>query len=86
MSMLTGEARSANVIAVGETDVIVLDHDTFAPAIENNPDLAERISHVLAERQRKLREVFGNAASDPAVDKSRTEQELLERIKRFFSL
>ncbi len=86
MSMLTGEARSANVIAVGETDVIVLDHDTFAPAIENNPELAERISKVLAERQVKLQEVFGSSQSEHPPDTKRAEQELLERIKRFFSL
>ncbi len=86
MSMLTGEARSANVIAVGETNVIVLDHDTFAPAIEKNPELAERISRVLAERQRTLREVFGNANSEQPHDASQVQAELLERIKRFFSL
>ena len=82
--MLTGEARSANVVAAGETDVIVLDRDIFAPTIENSPEIAERISRVLAERQRKLKEVFGSPHSEhPSAG---NEKELLDRIKRFFSL
>lgn len=86
MSLLTGEARTANVVAVGETDVIALGHDSIAPLLEDNPALAERISQVLAERQRRLHEVFGERGSHHPGEPPGEQAELLERIKRFFSL
>jgi small-conductance mechanosensitive channel/CRP-like cAMP-binding protein len=84
MSLLTGEARVANVVATEETEVLVLTRETFAPIIESNPTLADRISRVLAERRKRLHEAAGTSASPVAPT---TEQaELLKRIRRFFSL
>lgn len=86
MSLLTGEKRAADVVAAQETEVIVVDRETLAPIIERNSELAERISQVLAERQRRLREVLG-ASLAPSPAPSREEhEELLKRIRRFFSL
>ncbi len=84
MSLLTGEARVANVVATEETEVLVLTRETFAPIIEANPTLADRISGVLTERRKRLHEAAGASAA-PTVPT--TEQaELLKRIRRFFSL
>lgn len=84
MSLLTGEARVANVVATEETEVLVLTRETFAPIIESNPTLADRISRVLSERRKRLSEAAGISAAPAA---PATEQaELLKRIRRFFSL
>lgn len=83
MSMLTGEARAASVVAVEETEVLVLERDRFAPILESNPTLAERISQVLTERRNSLRQAQGTSVPSPAnVDQA----EILTRIRRFFSL
>jgi CRP-like cAMP-binding protein len=85
MSMLTGEARAASVIATTETEVLVLERDRFAPILEENPALAERISQVLTDRRKRLREALGTS---PAAGPSNPaeQDELLKRIRRFFSL
>jgi small-conductance mechanosensitive channel/CRP-like cAMP-binding protein len=84
MSLLTGEARVANVVATEETEVLVLTRETFAPIIEANPTLADRISRVLTERRKRLNEAAGASAA-PAVPAAE-QAELLKRIRRFFSL
>lgn len=83
MSMLTGEARAASVIAVEETEVLVLERERFAPLLESNPKLAERISQVLTTRRNSLREAQGNSLPSPTIV---DQDELLTRIRRFFSL
>ena len=86
MSMLTGEARAANVVATEETEVLALSREMFAPVIEANPDLADRISLVLAERQESLREVHGQSLNAPAAPAGAGQDELLKKIRRFFSI
>jgi CRP-like cAMP-binding protein len=83
MSMLTGEARAASVIATEETEVLVLERERFAPILESNPQLAERISQVLTSRRNSLREARGNSFPAPT---NAEQDELLTRIRRFFSL
>lgn len=85
MSMLTGEARSASVVANTETEVLVVPRDRFAPLLEAKPDLAERISLVLMERQTRLREAVGTSRAPNAANPVE-QDELLKRIRRFFSL
>lgn len=83
MSMLTGETRAASVIAIEETEVLVLERERFAPLLESNPNLAERISQVLTARRNTLRQAQGNSLPSPT---SVDPDELLTRIRRFFSL
>ena len=78
-------ARAADAVAEVETQVLVLDHASFAPVIESHPELAERISSVLAERKQRLEQLQGNATQTPAIQQ-RDQDEFLSRIKRFFSL
>lgn len=85
MSLLTGEQRTANVVAATETRVVVLDRETVSPLLAANPQLAELISRVLAERQHRLLELRGSLKPS-AVEQERKEEELLNRIKRFFHL
>lgn len=84
MSMLTGEARAASVIAVEETEVLVLERERFAPILESSPSLAERISQVLTDRRDRLREAHGTSLQPGRG--SAEHDELLTRIRRFFSL
>jgi len=81
MALFTGEPRTANVVALEETEVLEIGHAAMKPLFESNPDLAESISYIIAERRVGLaarQEEIPGAASEPAG--------LLNSIKRFFGL
>jgi predicted acylesterase/phospholipase RssA/CRP-like cAMP-binding protein len=50
MSMLTGEPRTASVVASVPTDVLEFDRDTFTAAIGRHPELLENLTRILSER------------------------------------
>jgi small-conductance mechanosensitive channel/CRP-like cAMP-binding protein len=87
MSLLTGEPRSATLVALCETKVWEVGRDVMEPILRENPALAERLGRVMARRQ----------LANTMLIKSLTEQERLEaenswpdamlgRIRSFFSL
>ncbi|HSC86273.1 MAG TPA: mechanosensitive ion channel family protein [Polyangiaceae bacterium] len=82
MSLMTGEPRSADVIACEETEVLVLDRAALEPVFARHPELAEHVSGVLAERQHRLAEA--RLAERPR-HSHHEELELLSRIRRFFT-
>jgi len=51
MSLLTGEKRRATVIAASEVHLVELSKEHFEPVIRANPDLLERLSAILAQRE-----------------------------------
>lgn len=86
MSLMTGEERRATVRALEETELLALDRACLQPVLESQPELAQKISEVLAERRRNL---DANAVMDAAksyADQSRESLLILDRIKKFFSL
>src|SRR5215510_9824443 len=82
MALFTGEPRTANVVAVEETEVFEIGHAAMKHLFETNPDLAESISWTIAERRAGLQ-----ATSQQAVEAAEAESAgLLSSIKRFFGL
>ena len=82
MALFTGEPRTANVVAVEETEVLEIGHDAMKHILETNPNLAESISWTIAERQAAL-----TAGSQEANQNSIKESAgVLASIKRFFGL
>jgi small-conductance mechanosensitive channel/CRP-like cAMP-binding protein len=82
MALFTGEPRTANVVALEETEVLEIGHDAMKHLFETNPDLAESISWTIAERRAGL-----EASSQQAVAVAQAESAgLLTSIKRFFGL
>jgi small-conductance mechanosensitive channel/CRP-like cAMP-binding protein len=81
MALFTGEPRTANVVAMEETEVLEIGHDAMKYLFETNPSLAESISWTIAQRQAGL--AAGREEAAP-----RTEQSagLLSSIRRFFGL
>src|SRR5947209_9592426 len=82
MGLFTGEPRTANVIAVDETEVLEIGHEAMRNLFETNPSLAESISWTIGERR------AGLAASPQAASQVSTAESagLLSSIKRFFGL
>jgi len=50
MALLTGEPRSADVIAVHETTTVSLDRSTLQPLLEGYPNLARFLTEILGRR------------------------------------
>jgi small-conductance mechanosensitive channel/CRP-like cAMP-binding protein len=82
MALFTGEPRTANVVALEETEVLEIGHGAMKHLFETNPDLAEAISWTIAERRAGL-----EASSQQAEAVAKAESAgLLNSIRRFFGL
>jgi len=82
MALFTGEPRTANVVALEETEVLEIGHAAMKHIFETNPSLAESISWTIAERQADL--AAGSLqASQSSIQESAG---VLASIKRFFGL
>ena len=81
MSLLTGEPRSASVVADVETEVLQIKKEDLKPILENNPSLVQSIIELIEERRRLLTAQAETADETPASRKS-----MMGSIKRFFGL
>lgn len=82
MGLFTGEPRTADVVALDETEVLEIRHDSMQQLFETNPSLAESISWTIAERRAAL-DASQREASQVSIQESAG---LLASIKRFFGL
>lgn len=82
MSLMTGEERTADVIAMTETAVLVISRDLLAPVIEAHPEVTEHVSRILTERQHALSELPEQEEEDRK--SSHDQFEVLRRIRKFF--
>jgi small-conductance mechanosensitive channel/CRP-like cAMP-binding protein len=81
MALFTGEPRTANVLAVEETEVLEIGHAAMKQVFDANPDLVESLSFIMAERRQGLA-----SATDSPATHSDTSKGMLSAIKRFFGL
>ena len=84
MSLLTGEPRSASVVALGEVQVVVVEKDAFSTLLHDDGHLARALSEALEERSRSQARAEAPAAG--AVGPQAITDGLLDRIQRFFGL
>lgn len=87
MGLLTGEPRSATVVAAGETRCYRLDRESFAGILSSRPEIAGSLALILAKRRMELAAVKEKLDVDAAARGLKTEQQdLLSKIKEFFKL
>lgn len=87
MSLLTGEKRSATIIAEEDTTVLALSKSIFAEILESNAKIAEELSRVLERRQRENLEKMMKTKELSQEKLQETSQEtILKKIKGFFGL
>lgn len=86
MSLMTGEKRAATVRALRETQLLVVGHDAFESVLEAHPELAERMSVMLAERQLELdeRQAVMTAKNKEAL--AERSSQILSKIRAFFDI
>ncbi len=86
MSLLTGERRSATVVALSDVECFRLDKEIFKGVIQRRPDLAEHVAKVLARRKVELVAVREGLDLEASARRNRTEADLLNKIRTFFSI
>jgi CRP-like cAMP-binding protein len=88
MSLLAGDRRNATVRALEDTRVVVIDKDSFAGIMQENPEVAVEMAAIYYRRTDELREMTERVAmtDDKAGDAEAGERVLLRRIQRFFGL
>ncbi len=81
MALFTGEPRTANVVALVETEVLEICHAAMKQVFDTNPDLVESLSFIMSERRQGL-------ASTIDSETTTTDQSagILSAIKRFFGM
>ena len=87
MGLMTGEPRTATVVA--ETDVLCyrLDKEAFNDILRRRPEIAEDISHILARRRVELEAVREGLNEEAKRQRLQHAQgDLLKRIRSFFTL
>lgn len=81
MALFTGEPRTANIIALEETEVLEIGFAAMKRIFDNNPDLVESLSFIISERRQGL-----EAHADASATSSNSSAGILSSIKRFFGL
>jgi small-conductance mechanosensitive channel/CRP-like cAMP-binding protein len=83
MSLLTGEPRSATVVAAEDALLFELDRPTFGQLFDEQPALAGLLSEALAERRGQLRAVAEANGPRSQVPEAR---HILDRLRSIFGL
>jgi CRP-like cAMP-binding protein/small-conductance mechanosensitive channel len=87
MSLMTGEPRSADVVAVGDVDCFRLGKETFETVLLARPEIAIELSDKLAARRVEL--IAAREGLDPTSKREREASErarILGGIRAFFAL
>jgi small-conductance mechanosensitive channel/CRP-like cAMP-binding protein len=87
MSLMTGEARRATVVALGDVEAVRVDKDSFREVLARSPHVLDEIGRVLAARQAALDADAAAAsagAAGPGLDQR--SHALISRIRGFFRL
>ncbi|MGI8788359.1 MAG: cyclic nucleotide-binding domain-containing protein [Pyrinomonadaceae bacterium] len=82
MGLLTGQPRTATVIAEEETEVLEINNLCLKPILEENPELVESLGKIIEERRAALDKLEAETKSRATVDKI----SVFDSIKKFFGL
>lgn len=85
MGMLTGEPRSATVVAVTDAIVLQISKSDFSGLLEERPEIAQQIAQVMAERREGLIAKGKMKPGGAVLSKESFADHMLKRIKSFFS-
>ena len=84
MSVLTGDPRTATVVARTEVEAIEISKSAFAELIGKNPTVVARLGDLLARRQLANQQQAATAAAAAPIEQLRGT--LMHKIRRFFEL
>lgn len=82
MSMLTGEPRSATVVAKEETQVLQIGKFCLKPILDNNPKLIDALTKIIEER----RAMLSKPEHTEVIKSKESDKTVLKSIRKFFGL
>jgi len=88
MSLLTGDPRTATIVAQMDCDVLEIDKVSFGEIVAENPALLDRLSEVLTARRLEMDGVLASKNEVKQIESLQQEYSanLLKRIYSFFEL
>jgi small-conductance mechanosensitive channel/CRP-like cAMP-binding protein len=87
ISLLTGEPRTATVIAESDCEVVKIEKSAMRTLLLQQPRLAETLSETLAERRSVSEaEITAFRTSQPVAPNVATKESFLARLRQFFEL
>jgi small-conductance mechanosensitive channel/CRP-like cAMP-binding protein len=88
MSLLTGERRSATVIAQTDCEVVEIGKAVLARSLKEHPELLAQLSDLLAQRQMETEGILAaeKKGSPAATQHTEYAASFLDRLRRFFEL
>jgi small-conductance mechanosensitive channel/CRP-like cAMP-binding protein len=85
MGLMTGEPRSATVVALTHVDTYHLDKEAFRQLLQSRPELADSIAEVLAKRRVELDQAKESLDQASKLKRQHdAKNHLLERIRAYF--
>jgi small-conductance mechanosensitive channel/CRP-like cAMP-binding protein len=88
MSLLTGEYRTATVVAQGDCDVLEIGKAAFSGLLQSNGELSKKLSEMLAQRRLETEGVLATTAERKTIltKKQEYSAKFLARLNSFFEL
>lgn len=84
IALLTGEKRSASVVADAECECWRLERGVFKEVLQARPEIATELSQIVAGRRQRVQEALSEGG--PAHSLAAEQQAVLRQITRFFGL
>lgn len=84
MSLLTGEAAGASIIATTESIIIEINHNSMAKLFSQRPELVEKISSVVVSRKLHNKIIYDAIGTENKKERESLISQLTTRIKNFF--
>jgi small-conductance mechanosensitive channel/CRP-like cAMP-binding protein len=83
MSVLTGEKRSATVVALSEVEAVEITHTAFSGFVRHNPEVLNRLGELLAQRQQANVQPAEGETGTPVVE---SRESIVRHLRAFFEL
>ena len=79
MALLTGEVRTADVVALSDVVALEIGKSSFEAILHNHPELTNAISHQIMQRRAQLESLH-------VEEQEQEELTLISRIKSYFGM
>ncbi len=86
MALLTGEPRTATIVAACDVEAYVLSKEPFREVLQQNPAIVEKISQTMALRKAMLEQQASQMSTLTIKIQAEEQRNFLVRIQRFFGL
>ena len=88
MSLLTGEKRSATVLAITDCEVVEIGKEVLGKSLKENPQLVAMLGEILAKRRMENEGVLAGTASKTAIMEKQKQytEGFLHKLRLFFEL